>query len=236
MMDPMSFSVMAYQTAPSCLEEIDKLKIQIKHALQLVPQDGKAELEEAYRALEVMLHAISKFNMLQNWKMTGQDFSDLDALEYECSTTIAVGRAVGFPEMDFEMARKSCYGLLSYVMGFLRAFSNIYTHLGHAPRKTGYSGLLDWNALHMSARVAWVENQLLGWTAVEHKILHCRDFHSRRPFLKTQAVSALSQWSLAKNVLSGSEGDRIELKVISARGLPKSHSYMIKVVSSYHVR
>lgn len=231
-MDDKSFSVMAYQTARRCVEEIARLRLLVQNALQHIDSDDISELIEAHHSLEIMSTAVSKLRKLKNPEINGQEFSDVDVLDYEYSTAIAVSVVVGFPEEKIEFARQSYYQLLSFVMGFLEAFSEMYMYLRHMPRNLEDLGGYNWISLQMRARVAWVEKQLLGWGAVAAAIEDCREYHSFTPFLKTQAVSALSQWSASEQILSGCVGGEMNLCVISGQGLPRGRSFMVKVVSS----
>lgn len=152
-------------------------------------------------------------------------FSDLDILQYEISTINAVGaREIGdFPDAESELVQKSCYQLLTYLMGFLNAFSNIYqgrTYVTRTPDDLDFS----WKAHKMSERVAWVEKKLSTWSIIAKAIFSCREYNRMHPNLRTYALSALRDWDTSVEILAGSrESDQIELRVISATALPKTN-------------
>jgi tryptophan 2,3-dioxygenase len=120
-------------------------------------------------------------------------------------------------------------------MSFLNPFSELYsgrTYITRTPEELN----LSWKALKMSSRVAWIEKQLAGWDIAERAIISCRNFHKLRPNLRTQALFNLQQWQKAEGILTGKdEEDQIELRIISASGLPKptfwTPNTSVKVVS-----
>jgi len=220
-MKPNSFSIMAYETAPRCLEEIERLRRLMRISFDQKQAEVTGTIGAAFGSLNVMLAAISKFVVLQDRNSRIPKLSDLDIFEYECSTVSAVQPAVIFPETEFDLAQKSCYRLLTYVMGFLRAFSSLFSGMTYIT-KTPHELDVLWNELMMHSRVAWVEKQLAAWHDVETAISYCRDFYGLRPGLRSQALIVLKDWEASQSVLSGSQNDHIELRVISAISLPKT--------------
>lgn len=123
--------------------------------------------------------------------------------------------------MEFELAQKGFFRLLTYVMGYMNAFSTIYTgrtYVNHSLKDID----LSWKNLQMSARVAWVEKQLAGWDTIQNAAFYCRDFHRMTPGLRSQAIKILEDWQAAERILSGLENEHIELRIIGAFSLPKS--------------
>jgi len=88
-MDAKSFSVMSYETSPRAYEETQRLKHLIRISFDSKHIEGDGTVGEASKSLDVMTTALSKFAVLQDQK-TGMRFSDLDTLEYKCSTDIDV--------------------------------------------------------------------------------------------------------------------------------------------------
>ncbi|RDW80706.1 hypothetical protein BP5796_05404 [Coleophoma crateriformis] len=208
-----SFSAMAYDTSLRCLEEIARLESLLR--------DSHGPEEEARHSLKVMSTALTKFALLRNQRTDSEAFSDLDSLEFEFSTAVVMDSKLPFPHEDFDMAQKSCYRLLTYVMGFLSAFSSIYTGRTYLARP--FKDIEEmWRAKNMGVRTAWVEKQLTVWANVETAISNCRDFHLRMPSLRSQAMTALKDWQEASRILAGTEGsDTIEMRIVSVQGLIK---------------
>jgi hypothetical protein len=232
-MDSQSFSVMAYETMPRCAAEIERLKRLMKNSFDRKQRGGEEVNSEAFKSLEIMSAAISCFALLQDQNPQNvQYFSDLDILDYEYSTAIVMDPHIEFPHKELELIRKSCYQLLTYVMGFLNALSSIYVGRTYVSRSDEELDL-EWKSLRLSTRVAWVEKQLAEWTTVENTIAHCRQTHRMQPYIRSAALKALDGWKTAERVLVGDEVDNIKLIVVSATGLPNMKRTWVKIVSNH---
>lgn len=231
MLEPNSFSVMAYETSPRCAREIDRLTRLLQSFANSTEQaTSDSVVDEALRSLNVMSSAckkftlladISRFPVIQDGRAINKQFSDLDSLDFEHSTAYAVDQRVTFPEEEFLLAQKCYYHLLTYMMGFLNVLSRIYPGMTYSPRVIESF----WAENDMAARTAWIEKQLAGWGGVEEAIIACRAWHSTRSGLRSQALMAMKDWQAAKVILSGNSSespDVIELRVVSASALPKS--------------
>lgn len=165
--------------------------------------------------------AINKFALLEDHRSGTENFSSLDVLDFEHSTAAVMYEHMDFPHKDLDLARKSCYLLLTYIMGMLEVLSVIFPGRTYISRT---SSDLDhqWKDMKMGVRTAWVEKQLAGWEKIEQAVGFCRDWHRLRPDLQTQAMTALQNWQMAERILCSSErSDTIEVTVVSATGLPK---------------
>ncbi|KUJ16151.1 uncharacterized protein LY89DRAFT_748627 [Mollisia scopiformis] len=217
------FTVMAYETVPQCTEQIARLtnlfRVSFDHKLQVATEKV---IQEAPATLKVLSIAISKFILLQDQRTANGSFSDLDSLEYEHSTILVESKTVSsFPHEEFELARKSYYNLLTYIMGMLHIFTDIFqgrTYLIRPPNELDFL----WQDKKMASRTAWIEKQLTAWDKVENAVLHCRSLRALQPGLRDQAIKVLNDWKEAETILSGRSGDEmITLTVISVSGLPK---------------
>lgn len=174
MMDAKSFTTMAYETAPRFLDEIERL-------LPVLSMSGSdAVFGDATHSLKTMSSAMHKFNAIQDQSPGNEIFSDLDTLDYEASTAGALTGDADFPEYDFDLAQKSYYLLLTYVMGMIGLMKDIFPGRTYVTRPRADLDQL-WKQRKMGARTAWIEKQLAGWHKVEESILKCRDWHTRRP-------------------------------------------------------
>jgi hypothetical protein len=222
MMDAASFSVMAYETAPRCLQQIERL-----HRLLRVSFEHRGEvniIEKVFQSLNIASTALSKFILVRGQHNSGVNFSDLDALDFKFSTVATVQKPhLQFPLREFEFAQKSYYSLLTYIMGFLEALSSVLSGLTFI---TLHHEELEvrWNNREMDTRIAWMQKRLAGWEQVEEAVSFCRDWYGLRPELRLHASAALKEWERSKKILSGSEiDDVIDLTIISASNLPKSN-------------
>ena len=117
MLEGKSFTVMGYETTPRCLDEIERLLPVLR-----ISADGTGNDEtyiDGIRTLKIMSSAMHKFGKVQDPRAGSGLFSDLDVLNYEVSTAVALDGGIVFPEQDFELAQKSYYMLLTYVMGMV---------------------------------------------------------------------------------------------------------------------
>jgi hypothetical protein len=227
---PDSFSVMAYDTCPRLSADMEALKRMMKSSFENSTASNPA-IQDAFRSLKVLSNAVKKFPLLQHQSMDLSRFSDLDILDYEASTATAVDLALGCPTEEIELAQKGYYRLLSYMMGFVKAFSAVFpgrTYVINTPSEIEAA----WNALEMNSRVAWIEKQLAAWDPIQDAALYCRDFRRNNPGLRSQAVKALQDWQISVQILSGSSKEIITLKVISATALPRSSFRAVGVNSS----
>ncbi|KAG4443173.1 hypothetical protein IFR05_001315 [Cadophora sp. M221] len=236
LLEPNSFSVMAYETAPRCNEEIERLMSLLRVTFEHKNLSQSAGVvNDASQSLDSMSKAISKFMMLQNqYAPVPEAFSDMDALEFEYSTAASLDDTHQFPAKEFEFCQKSYYRLLTYIMGMLEAFAYIFQGRTYISRSRHELEFL-WKDKKMDIRTAWIDKQLAGWDEVEAAVLFIRDWRAVRPFIRDQALRALRDWQTAEKMLSGSEGeDIIELTIVSATGFPKSTfgrpSLLVKVV------
>lgn len=217
------FTIIAYETAPQCIDEIGRftnlLRVSFQHKIQSATEKV---VQEAPASLNVLLIATSKFILLQDQKAVHGNFSDLDSFAYEYSTvTVHDDKQTYFPTEEFDLARKSYYNLLTYIMGILHLFSDIFqgrTYLTRPPAEVEFL----WTEKKMASRTAWIEKQLTAWDKVENAILHCRSMRALRPGLQNQAIKCLDDWKEAETILSGNSGDEtITLIVKSVSGIPK---------------
>ncbi|CZT45411.1 uncharacterized protein RSE6_05718 [Rhynchosporium secalis] len=225
MLDPDSFSVMAYQTAPRCNDEIERLmsllRVSFEHK-NLSKSVGV--INDAFRCLDSMSKAVSKFMLLQDQHaLTTEAFSDMDAIDIEYSTATSIGNEYEFPMEEYDFCQKSYYRLLTYIMGMLEAFAYIFQGRTYISRSRHELELL-WQNKKMDMRTAWIDKQLAGsWDDVEHAVLHVRDWRAVRPIIRAEAMKALEDWQSAARILSGSEmEDKIEITIISASSFPKT--------------
>jgi C2 domain len=224
MMDAASFSTMAYETAPRCAGEVDRLRGVLRVSFNH-KKVGSSEtfIEKALDSLDVVSTALYKFMLVRDQQNSAAQFSDLDALDFEFSTVAAVETRLVFPQREFDLAQKSYYSLLTYIMGFLEVLSSLMPGRTYValPREE-----LErmWNDRRMDTRIAWMEKRLASWNQVEEAVLFCREWYSLYPGLRLQASAYMKDWERSKRILSGSEGDDIiDLTIISASGLPKSN-------------
>ena len=231
-MDAASFSVMAYETAPKCENEIGRFSRLLRMSFGDKQSALQDSISQAFECLEVMSTAMSKYALIQDRatynlgpkeESIGHPFSDLDTLDYEYSTAHAIEPSISFPQEHFHLARKSYYQLLTYVMALLRLFSEVF------PRSLYSRPVIDslWKENKMSTRTAWIEKQLAGWDVIERAVLYCRDWHSTNPALRNQAIRAVQDWGVASRVLSGAEEmDVIHLRIISVSDVPKASLFL----------
>jgi hypothetical protein len=222
MMDAASFSAMAYETAPRCVQRIEGL-----YRLFRVSFEHKRNvniIEKIFQSLNVASAGLDKFILVHDQHSNAVQFSDLDSLDFKFSTVAAVEKpGLHFPMREFELAQKSYYSLLTYIMGFLEALSSLLP--GRAFVALHHEELeMRWNNREMDTRIAWMQKRLASWDQVERAVSFCRHWDDLRPELRRQASAALLEWERSKKILSGSgEDDVIELTVISASDLPKSN-------------
>lgn len=117
MLEGNSFTVMGYETAPWCLGEIDRLLPILRVSADGTGND--AIFNDGVRTLKIMASAMHKFGKVQDPRASNETFSDLDAMEYEASTAVVLDDRIKFPEQDFELAQKTHYMLLTYIMGMI---------------------------------------------------------------------------------------------------------------------
>lgn len=227
-MDLNSFTVIAYQSAPACLADIENMTAVVRDATYQATAENCEYLEEALHGLEVMRSAISRFSALQNRQ--NSDFSDLDILDYEYSIVSQMQNILGFPQKELEFIRTSYYGLLSYIMGFMRVCTKLYSHLAPSMYKMEHSVSSDWTSLDMSGRVQWVERRLADWAAVDKAVASCREYHTLHPNFRKQSISALKGWVAAQPIIAGTNGDKLEIFIDSVLGLPKPKSLYVRIV------
>lgn len=165
-----SFSVMAYETAPRCVAEIERLKRLLRTSFDQKTTGQNPTTDEAFQSLQVVSDATHKFPLLQEQSSTISRLSDLDILDYESSTAMAADLALGFPTQEFELAQKGYYRLLTFIMGYLNAFSSIYTGRTYVTRSPSDIDC-SWKTLKMNARAAWVEKQLARWEPIQNAAL-----------------------------------------------------------------
>ena len=223
-MEANSFTVMAYETAPRCHEEIERLTGLLRiFGDNLGVETNTRVLGDALRTLKTMSSGIRKFTTLQDQSPIADKFSDLDVLDFEYSTAIAKDKQLKFPNKEFELAQKSYYMLVTYIMGLLEVLSVIFSGRTYTTMDLNDVEFL-WTDKKMHVRTAWLEKQLAGWDEIEDAVKFCRDWRRLRSGFRKLALIALSEWQTAERMLSAShKNDIIELTVISARGLPKSN-------------
>ncbi|KAL2070718.1 hypothetical protein VTL71DRAFT_13744 [Oculimacula yallundae] len=219
-----SFSVMGHQTAPRCNDEIERLMSLLRVTFEHKNlSQSVGVVNDAFRCLDSMSKAISKFMLLQDQHAVSPDrFSDMDALDFEYSTAAACGTEHVFPTQEYEYCQKSFYRVLTYIMGMLEAFAYIFQGRTYISRSRHELETL-WKDKNMDMRTAWIDKQLAGWDEVEQTLLHIRDWRAVRPIIRDEALKALGDWQAAEKILSGSEpADVIEITIISASGFPKT--------------
>ncbi|KAH6723217.1 hypothetical protein BKA61DRAFT_586017 [Leptodontidium sp. MPI-SDFR-AT-0119] len=224
LLEPNSFSAMAYETAPRCNEEIERLMSLLRVTFEHKNLSQSAGVvNDASRCLDSMSKAISRFMLLHNQHAPASEaFSDIDALDFEYSTATGLDDTHQFPATEFELCQKSYYRLLTYIMGMLEAFTYIFQGRTYISRSHHELEFL-WKDKKMEIRTAWIDKQLAGWDEVEAAVLIIRDWRAIRPFIRGEALRALRDWQTAEKILSGSEGeDLIEFTIVSATGFPKS--------------
>lgn len=222
LLDGMSFSTMAYETAPRCNNEIERFADLIQTSFEH-KQGGASRdtISKVFETLDLMLSAIKKFALIEDFRPGTENFSDLDTLDFEHSTAAAIDDNQIFPRREFDLAQKSHYLLLTYIMGMLGLLTQIFPGRTYTPRTVNELEDL-WQSKKMNTRTAWIAKQLAGWEKVEDAVRFCREWHQRRTDLQANALIALDHWQMAERLFSPSEGnDDIELTVISASGLPK---------------
>lgn len=159
---------------------------------------------------------------LQDQHAITQTFSDLDSLDFECSTANGTDTGRPFPTKEFDFCQKSYYRLITYIMGLLEVYAYIFQGGTYINRSRHELEIL-WKDKKMNIRTAWIEKQLTGWSEVEQAVIYLRDWRGLRPAIRDQAFQALKEWQQAERMLSGSDiEDVIELTVISASNIPKS--------------
>ncbi|KAG9231932.1 hypothetical protein BJ875DRAFT_468148 [Amylocarpus encephaloides] len=223
MMEKDSFTVMAYESAPRCTEAIDRLTRLFKVTFEsTLAEPVWGVVHEGLQSLIVMTSALMKFTRLENQLSNSGKVSDLDILQFEYTTAVAMDPGIQFPHREFDIAQKSYYRLLTYVMGFLEAMHVVFPGRTYVTR-TKEDLELSWKNNLMPSRVAWVEKQLAGWGDVDVALSFCRDWHRLRPRLRQQAFDVLKQWEKSESILSGADGnDPIEITVIAAAALSRS--------------
>jgi hypothetical protein len=190
-MDAKSFTTMAYDTAPRCVEEIDRMTRFLRQSLEYKSTGSNNPwVIEAFDSLRTLFTAMTKFTLLQDQRSGKDNFSDLDTLDFEYSAAAAIDEHLHFPEREFELAEKSYYLLLTYIMGMLELFSDVFPGRSYVTRSHKDLEFL-WKDKKMRTRTAWVEKQLAGWDRIDDAVLYCRDWHRLRPNLRMQALAAL---------------------------------------------
>ncbi|KAF4632149.1 hypothetical protein G7Y89_g5977 [Cudoniella acicularis] len=222
-----SFTAMAYETAIRCSDDVDRLRWNLRVFPEALP--GKSPttgaVNEALHSLEVIAGALTRFTLLQDQQSNNELFSDLDTLDFEFSTAAAIDSHLihsQFPSRDFELAQKSYYLVLTYIMGFLQVMSVVF------PGQNYITSSLEectfaWKYNKMDTRVAWIEKQMTTWSEVEDAVRFCRDWHRQRPTFRQQALAALENWQTSEMILSGAgANDMIEITVVGATAFPKT--------------
>lgn len=101
-----SFTVMTYETAPRCSDEIQRLRLLLQTTFEYKQNILNEEvIREAVQALEVMSSAMSKYALVQDQKSGVENFSDLDVLDFEFSTAVVLDEHIQFPEREFDLAQ-----------------------------------------------------------------------------------------------------------------------------------
>ena len=245
-LEPWSFTAMAYQTAPRCIKEIDRLD-------NLIAQSGitegvgtdfsNQEAEEAVRSLRLVRLAAAKFGFLQDQRRDSNPrFSDLDAFVVMASVlddcnpqhTVlkdyphgpAIDVQTGYPEV------------LKLIMGFVHAITQIYTGRTYLTRPREESDRL-WNEQRMYARMKQIERKLHKWDAIEIAGNKCREwFLNNHVQIERSVRHCLWTWREARSIRKGLYGDTIRITRISANGLPpggrfSSKKFWITVQNTY---
>lgn len=117
MLEGKSFTVMGYVTAPWCWDEIDRLLPKLGTSADGTGSD--AITNDGIRTLKTMASAMHRFIKVLGPRPGSEMFSDLDAMDYEASKAVTLDDRIVFPEHDFDLAQKSYYMLLTYIMGML---------------------------------------------------------------------------------------------------------------------
>lgn len=217
-----SFSVMSYQSAPKLGKDI----VRLQHLLHSSYSSGRmgskdGVVADAFFFLETVSSPLARFNFLRNPNAGGEPFSDLDVLDFECSTIGITDNSELFPKLEFDLAHQSYWGLLSHLMGLLQAVTDIFQGRAYITRSRQELQFL-WDLHKINSHVAWVQAQLADWDKVENAVRFCRHWHSQQLNLRDQAVRMLRDWKSAQKILMGAEGvDIIELSIRSAEDLPK---------------
>jgi hypothetical protein len=218
------FTIMAYETIPQCTKEIARLVNILNVSFGHKPQTAMAKVvQEASASLNVLSTATAKFILLQDQNSGHAKFSDLDSFDFEFGTASVSGKhqMYEFPTREFDYARKSCYNLLTYIMGMLQVFSDIFQGRAYITRPSSELKYL-WKDKKMATRTAWIEKQLTIWEKVEDAVLYCRTLRALHPTLRDQAIKVLNDWREAETILSGRSGDDIvTLTVGAVSDLPK---------------
>ncbi|TVY84294.1 hypothetical protein LSUE1_G000256 [Lachnellula suecica] len=101
-----SFTAMAYDTAPRCIDEIERLRSLLRTSFEHKPSVmNHGVIRDAFQTLDVMSTAMSKFALVQDQKMGYDSFSDLDALDFEYSTAVNIEPHMHFPDREFGLAQ-----------------------------------------------------------------------------------------------------------------------------------
>ena len=221
-LDATSFSTMAYETAPRLQKEVERLaallRIYYDHKKGAA---GRDSIGEAFHTIDVLSAATGKFGLFEDLKPKAENLSDLDILDFEQSTATAIYNDIDFPRKEFELAQKTSYRLLTYIMGLLEVLSQIFSSQNYTPITVKEFEIL-WRKKRMAIRTSWIEKQLAGWGEIEDLVRLCRDWHRVQRGLQAQAITALKEWQEAERIFAPNDiRDNLELMVISATGLPK---------------
>lgn len=101
-----SFTAMAYETAPRCIDEIERFRGLLRTSFEHKPNImHTGPISEALQSLDVMSSAMSRFALLQDQKSGIENFSDLDLLDFEFSTAVVLDEHLHFPEREFSLAQ-----------------------------------------------------------------------------------------------------------------------------------
>ena len=101
-----SFTAMAYETAPRCVDGIERLRRLLRTTFEHKPTImNSGVVYEAFQSLEVMSSAMSKFAFVQDQRSGADNFSDLDTLDFEFSTAVVLDEHMHFPDREFELAQ-----------------------------------------------------------------------------------------------------------------------------------
>jgi hypothetical protein len=146
---------------------------------------SRGPFDEAFHALDVLSSAARKFCILEATKQQAENLSDLDILDFEQSTATALYKDLDFPRNEFDLVQKTSYRLLTYIMGMLEMFSQIFPSRSHT-LVTGKELEMLWKKRKMAIRTTWIEKQLVGWEKIEGLVPHCRDWHKARQSLRAK--------------------------------------------------
>jgi hypothetical protein len=101
-----SFTAMAYETVPRCVDKIERLRRLLRTSFEHKPNTmNTGAVHEAFQSLEVMSSAMSKFALVQDQRSGADNFSDLDTLDFEFSTAVVLDEHMHFPDREFELAQ-----------------------------------------------------------------------------------------------------------------------------------